>query len=70
MAHRHAAALAKIRAQPEVIDGDAISVRLGVYGRTPERLREVFHAYGANFSSDHLEGSIARFDVDVVDTAW
>ena len=67
MAHRHAAALARIRAQPELIDGEPVPVILGIYGRTPERLREIFNAYSADFTSDHLEGSIGRFDVDVVD---
>ncbi len=67
MAHRHAAALAKIRAAPERVDGEPVPVILGVYGRTPARLREMFEEHGADFTSDHLEGSIARYDVDVVD---
>ena len=47
MAHRHAAALAKIRARPELIDGEPAPIILGVYGRTPDRLREIFTTWKA-----------------------
>ena len=67
MAHRHAGALAKIRAEPEVVKGTAVPIILGIYGRNIDRLKTMADVFSADFMSDHLEGSIDRFDVDVVD---
>ena len=67
MAHRHAQALAKIRAAPDVIDGVTTPLRFGIYGRDKEKLRTLFDETSADFCNDHLDGSIGRFDVDVVD---
>ncbi len=67
MAHRHAQALAKIRAAPEVIDGETARLRFGIYGRNKDKLRTLFDETSADFCNDHLDGSIGRFDVDVVD---
>ncbi len=67
MANRHAGALNRIRAEPEVEDGAPIPIILGIYGRNLDRLKEMSASYEADFMSDHLEGSIGRFDVDIVD---
>ena len=67
MAQRHTQALASIRATPEVIGGKMAPVRFGIYARNKDKLRVLQEETGADFASDHMEASIERSDVDVVD---
>ena len=67
MAQRHTQALASIRATPEVIGGKTAPVRFGIYARNKDKLRVLQEETGADFASDHMDASIERSDVDVVD---
>jgi len=67
MAHRHARALAAIQRDPVVVDGQPLPLRFGVYGRSPDKAAALVRDTQADFATDHLEGAIGRYDVDVVD---
>jgi predicted dehydrogenase len=63
----HLAALARLRDRGLVVDGNRVGVIPALYGRNPERVRELSERYGVERTSTTLTELIDDSDVAVVD---